>query len=67
MTIFPYDEFAKNYLEALLGTIGEVRTDKKVPVALSKSCCDLDLALWMMNSIKLFNLCQRWERMSLYH
>ena len=31
MTIFPHDEFAKNYLEALLGTVGEVKTDRKVP------------------------------------
>lgn len=31
MTQFPYDEFSKNYLQELLGTIGEVKTDKKVP------------------------------------
>lgn len=31
MTQFPYDEFSKNYLQALLETVGEVDTDKKVP------------------------------------
>lgn len=31
MTQFPYDEFSKNYLQALLETVGEVDTDEKVP------------------------------------
>ncbi|NES88548.1 hypothetical protein [Okeania sp. SIO2B9] len=30
MTIFPHDQFAKQYLEELLSSIGEVKTPREV-------------------------------------
>ena len=30
MTIFPYDQFSKDYLEELLGTLGEVKAPREV-------------------------------------